>query len=71
MRCAECGYKISDRPVKRHGNVYCSIECAESAAEVDYEDADLALNKNQDDDDDDSYLEDDDNRYALEDEDDR
>lgn len=40
MRCAECGYKITDKPVRKKGQVFCSVECAE-AAEVDVEDIDL------------------------------
>jgi hypothetical protein len=34
MICAFCGEKFNGRPVKQAGLAYCSIECANMAAEV-------------------------------------
>ena len=33
MRCAECGDKITGKPIRKGTRVFCSIDCAESAAE--------------------------------------
>jgi hypothetical protein len=38
MICAFCGEKFSGKPIKQGGQVYCSIECADMAAEVVSED---------------------------------
>jgi hypothetical protein len=38
MICAFCGEKFSGKPIKQGGQVYCSIECADMAAEVVAED---------------------------------
>jgi hypothetical protein len=35
MRCAECGDKITRKPIRRGKLAYCSRECAEAAAEYD------------------------------------
>jgi len=40
MICAFCGEKFSGRPIKQSGQAYCSIECANMAAEVVSEDED-------------------------------
>lgn len=37
MRCAECGDKITGKPIKRRGRTFCSIECAETATEERYD----------------------------------
>ena len=34
MICAYCGEEFQGRPIKQGGQIYCSIECADRAAEV-------------------------------------
>jgi predicted RNA-binding protein with EMAP domain len=38
MICAFCGERFSGKPIKQDRLVYCSIECADMAAEVVSED---------------------------------
>jgi hypothetical protein len=72
MRCAECGYKITDKPIKRDGKVFCSVECAEAAADVIDEDFDDDEPKYRrfDDDSDGEDFDDSEDRFAYSDEDD-
>lgn len=75
MRCAECGDKITGKPVRKGTRVFCSIDCAESAAEDKFEeDEDQILDEEFDDlDDEDLELGEDaeGQYYGDEDEDDR
>jgi hypothetical protein len=41
MICAFCGDKFNGRPVKQGGQVFCSIECADRAAEIGVEEEDF------------------------------
>jgi hypothetical protein len=41
--CAYCEDEIAGRPIRRHGDYYCSIECADRAE-------DLALAESEEDD---------------------
>jgi len=34
MDCVFCGNEITGRPIRQDGQVYCSIDCADTAAEV-------------------------------------
>lgn len=34
MRCAFCGVTFTGNPINQGGEVYCSIECADMAAEL-------------------------------------
>lgn len=45
MFCAYCEDEITGRPIKRHGENYCSIECADRA-----EDMALAESESEEDD---------------------
>ena len=68
MRCAECGEKITRKPIKRGKQVYCSAECADAA---DYA-SDHEFDENRYDDEyEDSYGEDTDDRYVYDEDDDR
>ncbi len=59
MRCAECGEKLTGKPIRKGTRVFCSIDCAESAAEDRFdEDEDQSLEAEFDDlDDEDIELE--------------
>ncbi|MCX6829794.1 MAG: hypothetical protein NT002_11020 [candidate division Zixibacteria bacterium] len=48
MICAFCGEKFMGKPVKQGGQFYCSIECADMAAEVVSEDEDYEEDENLD-----------------------
>ena len=48
MICAFCGEKFTGKPIKQGGQVYCSIECADMAAEVVSEDEDYYEEDNLD-----------------------
>ena len=48
MICAFCGEKFTGKPIKQGGQVYCSIECADMAAEVVSEDEDYEEDENLD-----------------------
>lgn len=43
MDCIFCGEEFEGRPVRQDGQIYCSIECAETAREIgtDYDDFEL------------------------------
>ncbi len=46
MNCVFCGEEISGRPIRQGGQIYCSMECLDTAVEVgsnedDYEDDDV------------------------------
>ena len=34
MNCVFCGDEITGRPIRREGQVYCSLDCVYTAAEV-------------------------------------
>ncbi len=36
MECAFCGEEISTKPFRRDGEIFCSKECSEAAAEEQY-----------------------------------
>ncbi len=40
MRCAFCGVTFTGTPINQGGDVYCSIECADMAAELSGEESD-------------------------------
>lgn len=48
MICAFCGEKFTGKPIKQGGQVYCSIECADMAAEVVSEDEEYYEDENLD-----------------------
>ena len=48
MICAFCGEKFTGKPVKQGGAIYCSIECADMAAEVVSDDEDYYEEDNLD-----------------------
>jgi hypothetical protein len=38
MNCAFCGEEFSGRPIRQGDQVFCSIECADMAAEIGVDD---------------------------------
>ncbi len=40
MYCAQCGEKITGKPIKQGGEFYCSLECANLAAGIEPEELD-------------------------------
>nr|MBN2277812.1 hypothetical protein [candidate division Zixibacteria bacterium] len=48
MICDFCGEKFSGRAVKQAGQTFCSIECADMAAEVEIDDLDEEDDNNDD-----------------------
>jgi hypothetical protein len=48
MICAFCGEKFTGKPIKQGGQIFCSIECADMAAEVVTEDEEYYEEENLD-----------------------
>ena len=49
MNCVFCEDEIIGRPIHREGQVYCSIDCLDTAAEVDIEEDEYEMEDLQDD----------------------
>ncbi len=50
MDCAFCGEEFTGNPVRQDGQIFCSVECAEMAAEVGIDDEDFELGDDGEDD---------------------
>jgi len=37
MNCVFCGEEITGRPIRQDGQVFCSIDCLDTAAEVGFD----------------------------------
>lgn len=37
MFCAQCGDKVTGKPIRQMGEIFCSVECANLAAGIDPE----------------------------------
>jgi len=59
MVCDYCGEEFTGRAVRQGGQSFCSIECADLAAEVDLDDLDADVDDGMDDSDDAGYYEED------------
>ena len=43
MDCVFCGEEISGRPIRQGGQIYCSMECLDTAVEVESNEDDYEL----------------------------
>jgi len=51
MECAFCGEELTGSPVRQNGHTYCSVDCAEMAAEVGIDEDELELGDEEEEDD--------------------
>jgi len=49
MECVFCGEEFEGKPIRQGGQIYCSLECAETAREIDSDEDEFSLDEPVDD----------------------